>query len=410
MTSPNSITFNNETFIQNLPNVLAQTTTNPTSLAVYNYLTTFNFPAGTSLAGFFAQFSQTPSSSLSAKQGTIVGPFTDANSFFTAWGQYTGGGDAATASENATQLQNAFLQDFRTILGMGTSGTPSGDWSVLAQQGVTANQIQEEFMGALGNFLSNYQYASDGSVGGTTTAVNAFLQQWTTYMTVTSNLQNSTDTSTGVSLATYEQVYLAFGFPPSQFASTLKQFYNTYVQPEPTASDPNNTQGNVVGWFIPSQAFAAWFQQMQTNYTASKSASATVSSDKLDVINNILHLLINMISVLENISAAQAQRLNFLSAWQQAYTQLLANIPVISQGGNNPDSGTSTSDINDRQQAATITSTAQTNIQAFQTNVQDIAKQMQSTVSQSQDAANQQTDMATSILQEMDTILSQIFR
>lgn len=409
MTSPNSIVFNNETFLENLPNILAQITTNPSALAAYQAMSGATFPPNTNITGFFAQFASAPTTG-SGTTTPDVGPFTDAAAFFAAWGKYLSPTNAAQAATFATALQGAFVTSFRTILNMGASGAPSGDWSLLGQAGVTENQIVEEFLGSFSQFLANYQYAANGSVGGTTAALTAFFNQWATYMTVTSNLQNSTSTSSGLNLATYEQVYLAYGFPPADFGKTLKKFYDNYVEPEPTASDPNNLLNNVVGWFIPSQAFAAWFQQMQTDFIASKSSSSAGSSDKLNVINSILHLLIDMISVLENISASQAQRLNFLSKWQQAYTQLLANIPVISQGGDNPISGTGTDATNWRQSASTVTSTAQTNVQAFQSNVQDIAKQMQSTVSQSQDAANQQTDMATSILQQMDTILSQIFR
>jgi len=50
------------------------------------------------------------------------------------------------------------------------------------------------------------------------------------------------------------------------------------------------------------------------------------------------------------------------------------------------------------------------NVQARRSNIQDLAKSTQTTITQSQDASNQLTQMGTSLIQQLSTILSQIYR
>ena len=52
----------------------------------------------------------------------------------------------------------------------------------------------------------------------------------------------------------------------------------------------------------------------------------------------------------------------------------------------------------------------QTKVRAWRDQVGDEAKQMQTALNQSTDAANQQANMGSALLQQLSTILSQIYR
>jgi hypothetical protein len=391
MSSPQNIVFNNLTFLQNLPNVLIKDISSSSqfsSLVARDYVEFVTYPAGKSFQGFLEQFQK------------VGSPFTTWEDFEASWKAYTGFTD--------NFLLTGFMTSYRNILNMGpVDSAPIDDWSDLGAQGVTDEQLISQFKQSFSQFLAQYQYQADGSAGGTT-PLDTFFSQWVTNLAVTADIKASTN-SGGIDAASYEQVYLAFGFPASEFATRLKAFYDEFVKSAPTSTDPNNIQG----FFNPSQLFNQWFEKVRDDYLASKTASGVSlpSADRLDVIDRILRLLVSMIDVLQRISAAQAQRLTFLTNWQQAYTTMLVDIPVFSKGSEPTGIGVDSDAAQTvRQDTATVTQTHQENIKALRTSVQDEAKQMQTTINQSQDAANQQTNMATSILQQLSTILSQIFR
>jgi hypothetical protein len=215
-------------------------------------------------------------------------------------------------------------------------------------------------------------------------------------MAVTAQIKDSTDTTGPYDIASFEKVYLAFGFPAADFATKLKEFYDSQVAD--------------TGWFIPSQAFKDWFEQMRTDYLKSLELSTVgaANGDRLLVIDRILRLLIAMIDVLQRVSASQAERLTFLTHWQQVYTNQLNDVHIFSKGDDTTvgEKG----DANAIGSANTIMQTQQEKIRGRRSAIQDEAKQMQTVINQSQDAANQQTNMATAILQQMSSILSTIYR
>ena len=135
------------------------------------------------------------------------------------------------------------------------------------------------------------------------------------------------------------------------------------------------------------------------------------------VIDRILRLLILLIDVLQRITASQASRLTFLTQWQSAYTELLTEVPKFTRGDGTPvgspnKGGPSQGEKNDwaRSEANQHFEKITQIIQARRNTVQDEAKQLQTSLNSSQDAANQQTQIATALLQQLSTLLSQIFR
>lgn len=126
------------------------------------------------------------------------------------------------------------------------------------------------------------------------------------------------------------------------------------------------------------------------------------------ILNDIFNQILQMTTSLQQVAAAQANRLNILTQWQKAYTDLMAQVPTFSEaGGAFKGSGTSVSktrdDLNRLNAAFTQT------LQNRQSVVSDDAKALQSSVNQSNDAVNQQSNLGTAILQELSTLLGTIF-
>lgn len=149
------------------------------------------------------------------------------------------------------------------------------------------------------------------------------------------------------------------------------------------------------------------------------------------ILDRIFKLLVLMIDVVQKTAAAQANRLNFLTSWQKAYTDEMNQIHAfVSNNGdasnNNPpppgstikiqwddsglDSASSKQATNIRQDLNTANTTYTQQMQANNQVIANDAKQLQTSVNQSNDAVQSQTDMATSILQQLATILTSIYQ
>jgi hypothetical protein len=392
--------------------------------------------AGKTIGGFLASIN------------ADTNPLIDWQSFLQAWKNYSG--------DTTNDLEAEFIDDFKKQVGfVDANGDPvtdpaGTDWEALTnvigedQQplGITDDIIKTFWKASFSHFLGSYPYeevASDidenpdtpdvmvpKSIGDATTAPDNFFTAWTTYMARSAEIDDSTsglgDTSAnGVDLAAYEQIYVSFfpqetGETPAQvqarYVSRLSKFYEKSLKENGAGSVEN-------GWFIPSHHFDEWFEDLREDFikdvtVTSVEIRTTVTSDaahRILVIDRILRLLVEMVDVLQRISAAQAQRLSFLTNWQQAYTELVTDVPQFAQGDGSPLEGGGkgpkafrNNDVNPHMQAILE------KVRARRSNVQDEAKQMQTTINQTQDAANQQTQMATSLLQQLSTILGQIFR
>jgi hypothetical protein len=250
-------------------------------------------------------------------------------------------------------------------------------------------------------------------------------------MSRTAELDDSTSSSgsslDNLDMASFEQIYSIL-FPAesgetaaevtARYAARMRQFWKEQAL-------NNGSQAVNGAWFIPSQSFDEWFEQLRNEFiqgTTRRSTQLTTvgtpATERVLVIDRVLRLLIMMIDILQRISATQAQRLTFLTNWQEAYTDLLTQVPQFAQGDGSPlgvggdedDEAAAAAkafrnnDVNPHMQNILE------NVRARRSAVQDEAKQMQTSINSSQDASNQQTQMATSLLQQLSTILSQIFR
>jgi hypothetical protein len=135
------------------------------------------------------------------------------------------------------------------------------------------------------------------------------------------------------------------------------------------------------------------------------------------ILNKVFDLLVLMVNVLQKTAAAQANRLNFLTAYQQAYTAEMNQIhSFVAQNGDDSAFG-GTTKLDDAsntfvaQQRDGLNSLNTTFTQEMQGNngvISNDAKALQSVVNQTNDEVQSQTDMATSVLQTLSTILTSI--
>ncbi|MBA3815892.1 MAG: hypothetical protein H0X29_05115 [Parachlamydiaceae bacterium] len=128
---------------------------------------------------------------------------------------------------------------------------------------------------------------------------------------------------------------------------------------------------------------------------------------KTIILNRVFDLILKMLATMQNVATVQANRLTFLTQWQKSYTDVMNQIKIFSKGD---------ATINPNYADTTLADINRTNAQYTETLrnkrsvISDDAKSLQSNVNQSNDAVNQQSTIGTSILQELATILSAIFR
>ena len=138
------------------------------------------------------------------------------------------------------------------------------------------------------------------------------------------------------------------------------------------------------------------------------------------ILDRIFKLLVMMINVLQKTAAAQAERLQFLSEWQRAYTDELNQMHSFTAGNGDGtlapgqtarlDNISNTTAAAARQDLNSLNSGYAQTIQGNRQQVSDDAKALQANVNQTTDAVQSQTDMATSILQQLSTILASIYQ
>mgnify|MGYP000373174019 CR=1 FL=1 len=127
-------------------------------------------------------------------------------------------------------------------------------------------------------------------------------------------------------------------------------------------------------------------------------------------INRIFNLLVKMTEALQDTAAAQSGRLQFLSQWQKAYTDSMNQLhQFVANNGDNYSSN-SEDDGKLRDDLNRVNSTYTEELRSRRSQVSDDAKTLQTNVNQTSDAVNQLINMATSLLQELSTILSAIFK
>ena len=128
------------------------------------------------------------------------------------------------------------------------------------------------------------------------------------------------------------------------------------------------------------------------------------------ILNRIFSLIIDITKSLQNVAASQASRLKFMSQWQSAYTDAMAQIHTFVKGDGLAFSSTSSADATSRDDMNRLNSNFIQTLQNRQSVVADDAKALQSNLTQSNDAVNQQLNLGIAILQQLSSLLPAIFK
>lgn len=129
------------------------------------------------------------------------------------------------------------------------------------------------------------------------------------------------------------------------------------------------------------------------------------------ILNRIFKLIGSVLTTMQNVAAAQANRLTILSSWQSAYSSMMNQIHTFTAGNGDKgiDDPNNTTQTTTRGDLNKLNSSLIQTMQNRQSIVGDAAKALQSNVSQSNDAVNQQATVGTSILQDLNTLIGTIY-
>lgn len=243
------------------------------------------------------------------------------------------------------------------------------------------------------DFLKTFNYNGNGSVSS-----SQFQTQWANYYVTVANTRNN-----------YLNLFTAFfangtlGNGTTEFENALADYITNIMYPPGGSSEA----------FLPSHNYGDFFNQLVQQYEKTISGSGAPyqtsigpSVEGSKILNVIFDLIVKMISTLQTVTAAQSDRLKFLTQWQRAYTELQGQIRSFVKSGPEYIQG----DDDSRNQLNQANQTYTQEIQARITVVNDDSKQLQTNVNQSNDTVNQQTSIATSIIQQLTSLLSAIYK
>ncbi|MDP1835029.1 MAG: hypothetical protein Q8K75_03780 [Chlamydiales bacterium] len=394
---------------------MALNLTDPQDISFFNKLQTKFFafdpndnPTGLAEAGITGEGTTAQFDTLLASYGTMVTDPAQRKVFPRTWEEFVkqarvNGFGAAEGDPMSGPLFDGFFSDYMSIL-----QAFGGDYS-----GVPTETLQTQFTESFTQFLKTYQFNVDktddipplsGPLDGAAGPTDFFISNFRKFMSVTAvNLTPfaAGDTS---NVSSFQQIYQAF-FPdgsPEDFVTMRNELI------EDMRNDPDKG-----GYFIPSQFLHKWFEKVQDAYLTTQLGASSIKGtqgERLTIIWKLFKLVVDMIGTLQKVASVVAQRLNFLTSYQKAYTDLMADVPVFTKGDDSPFGGTDDDAASARQELNPKNQTLTENLRSFRTILSDEAKALQSNVNQLNESVNQQSSLAESILQEMSTILQGIYR
>lgn len=288
-----------------------------------------------------------------------------------------------------------------------------------ALQPNSATFYNDVYNSAFGKFLQGFNY-TDATINGATPTLNAgvssvnfsfFRESFQDFFVRFATVASPTDAS--VNFQQIDDAFFGTGNP--NFTAFLANYINSVLYPS----------SGTAGSFLPNENIGDWMKKVQESYSIALNGSAapTTSSvgqtfKKVVIIDQVLRLIIKMIGTLQKVAAMQSDRLRLLTLQQSAYTTLMTQVPVFTQGDGTVFSSTrfiaaglsKEESQKARDQANNYNQTVTETIRSRRTTVQDDAKTLQSNINQSNDSANDQASTATALLQTMSTLLAAIFK
>jgi hypothetical protein len=329
--------------------------------------------------------------------------------------------DTSTVGAPFTEIENGLSNIVGAAL-MNASPNPDGAVMSAVASSSVLNQIDQQ---AFNQFLAGFQYTGNTQEGTALSANGSINSQYfadrfnecffqlASVGNTTNLLGQPGNTPTSQPLLNFQDIYSTyFGGNTSAFES----FLGNYINQQITANGSSQS-------FVPSQDIGTWLNEVQQAYSIALSGSGSPltssvgqTTSKVDILEQVFQLLVQMIGVLQNVAEAQSAQLQELSSWEGAYTDLQAEVPTFTAGDGSIFGGTYGNNSNTTNVATTSKDDAnslnQTYIQTIQsrrTQVDNTAQAMQNDLNQSNDTANQQSDGATTIIQNLTTILNNLY-
>lgn len=447
---------NSQTFWTQMSNVAgaylgALNAPNPISTTYFDVMTNMNLYGTSTPIGETALSQKLASTYFNSSTTTNLVSFV--NTFYTKVLGYPDTSSIPASAYDPANAASPLYGVYQTYLFVtGINNGTNTDLSII-QDPNTSSQFSALFT----DFIKNFSYSvlpafgtpfSSKTINGTNYEVQNdsnfsanyenFWKQYVSYLSVTSVVQtsskdfiannptdfthNNTVSEAVQYIQSYQTIYESFNGSigtlstnPSSwtvaqqvFVQRLTDFYNSELTKTATSADP-------AGFFDPSQALPDWYNYTQNLYYNPQYTPNAITADPNStlILDKVLQLIIDMIGTIQTVAAAQSNQLNFLSQWQTAYTNKLNQIHTFAQGDGTVIDNSEWNDKASQQIRNDLNNVNQnyiSKLQANQQTISDTSKSLQSNVNQSNDAANQQASMADSILQEMSTIISAIFK
>lgn len=305
-----------------------------------------------------------------------------------------------------TMRQNLSLEGLDAAMIAGALNDP-------ALQITSATFYEDAYDSAFTRFLQEFQYDGTTVSGASPTLVgtdvlvneNFFAGRFRDFFFRFASVEQS-----NISVNFHEVYDGFFGVGNPDFTAFLANYIKASLYP---------ADGG--GSFVPNEEIGKWLKKVQESYSiaiygsdAPSTSSVGQTFKKVVIIDQVLRLIIKMIGTLQKVAAMQADRLRVLTLQQSAYTNLLTQVPVFTQGDTTIFAKTTLSSKDElqkaRDQANNYNQTLTETIRSRRTTVQDDAKVIQSNITQSNESANDQASTATALLQMLSTILGSIFR
>lgn len=352
-----------------------------------------------------------------AINGDPLGPFlssfnssnpmpTNATAFLVAYNNYLLGSTYVAQADSTGGFLSRLANDLNSFTSITANNTTLGrDPSIAQAPLVTTSQAAEWLSGFLRYYQQVYVQGNQSNVANFQSLLGNLMGVASVVQTTSGNIGSGTWIYT---------TNAAGGFDSNINVVVLNSYYALYKAANPNATNAEfNTAFNAFvsdetvnhGIFIPSEAFNDWVTKVMSAASVTDYTSLwSIGAKKTVVLNSIFALIGLLLGSIQEVAAAQSARLVLLTNWQQSYSNLLSQIPTFLQS-NFPTLGAIRSELN-----STFNNKLTQNLQTLQSLVSDTAKGMQSNINQANDAVSQQANMGTSLIQELNAILSAIFR
>jgi hypothetical protein len=200
-------------------------------------------------------------------------------------------------------------------------------------------------------------------------------------------------------------------FTASMSSAQQEQFFRSFIVNEFSSAESTQMLSAEIGKYL-DKAAQQYLIALNGSPSFTPESSVHGSFSKVVVLQRIYALIVEMIGVLQKMTASQSDQLKLMTEQQTQLSNIINEVHIFTTAdGSEIDSTDSTSNEQTYRDSVNQVGTAWTDtIRANRDFVQNAAKSYQTNVSNSNDAVNQQASMATAFIQELSTLLGAIYR